>query len=362
MEFLESNLNLSHDHLAHQSATQTPHAAPGPLHSGDAELVTATKILGEIMKFRRMPTAEDRCEDLACPVCTSLHLPKVLSAVRRNEPVTFILPAFPGKSPNPKKVLGPLPDYAETLSLAFLGGLCQHVRQYYSPGIKILICSDGRVFSDIVGMKESDVTSYQSELNYLIEGLALSDLITVNLDDFYDDLSFGQKRDELMKDFGNSLDFLMHKIRNGGLATGSPEEQEANRMYRGITRFLFEDSLYPGQTKSRTALQNESRIKAYEVIRRSNAWGELLSRYYPEAVRLSIHPQTCGSKKLGIRLIADETWMTPWHGVAVETPSGYRLFKRSEAESLGAELLYSANGRPSHYRLMTEHIFTSKEA
>ena len=69
------------------------------------------------------------------------------------------------------------------------------------------------------------------------------------------------------------------------------------------------------------------------------------------AVRLSIHPQTCGAKKLGIRLIGNESWMTPWHGVALETKRGYVLIKRSQAIEMGAELIYDSSGHPSHYKL-----------
>jgi len=312
------------------------------------------KILNEIMNFRRIPRLSESCGNLDCGKCSSLHLQKIISAVKINKPVNFVLPAFPGKSPNPEKVLGFLPDYAERLSLIFLENLCRRIKKYYSPGIKIILCSDGRVFSDVVGMKESHVSAYQIELDRLIKDMSLLDVSTFNLDDFYDELNFVQMRDELMKRYGKSLDFLKYKVRNGTKASATSDEQEAHRMYCGITRFLFEDSIHPGQLKSRSAIQKESRTKAYEVIRRSNAWSELIAERFPEAVRLSIHPQTCGAKKLGIRLIGDESWMTPWHGVAVETKDGHVLLKRSEAEALGAELIYSSHGRPSHYKLIAD--------
>ncbi|HAU1272443.1 TPA: L-tyrosine/L-tryptophan isonitrile synthase family protein [Legionella pneumophila] len=319
----------------------------------DSAIGVAQKILAEVMIFRRVPDAVSLCA-AGCRKCTLPHLPKIISAVKKNEPVTFILPAFPGKSPNPEKVLGPLPDHAERLSLNFLGTLCRRIKTFYPPGIKMILCSDGRVFSDVVGMNESDVTAYQVELDRLIKEMSLADLSIFNLDYFYKDFHFVQMRDELMKRYGQSLDFLKHKIRNGAKPSASPDEQEANRMYSGITRFLFEDAMHAGQTKSRTAIQKESRSKAYEVIRRSNAWSALISEHFPEAVRLSIHPQTCGSKKLGIRLIGNESWMTPWHGVAVESKKGYVLLKRSEAEALGAKLICSSDGRHSHYQLMAE--------
>jgi L-tyrosine isonitrile synthase len=313
----------------------------------------AKRILTEVMIFRRVPESSDSCSNVDCQKCVSPHLPKVISSVKNNKPVTFVLPAFPGKSPNTEKVLGPLPDQAERLSLHFLDNLCQRIKNFYTPGVKIILCSDGRVFSDVVGMKENHVTAYQIELDRLIEEMSFSNISTFNLDDFYEELNFIQMRDELMKRYGNSLDFLKHKIRNGAKPSASPDEQEANRMYCGITRFLFEDAMHTGQTKSRSAIQKESRSKAYEVIRRSNAWSTLISEHFPKAVRLSIHPQTCESKKLGIRLIGNESWMTPWHGVAVESEKGYVLLKRSEAEALGAKLIFAPDGRCSHYQLMT---------
>lgn len=309
------------------------------------------KILTDVMAFRRLAKSDHSCEGANCKACSSHHLVKILNAVRKNQPVTFVLPAFPGKSPNSEKVLGPLPDYAEMLSLKFLKNLARKIKHYYSPGIKIIICSDGRVFSDAVGMKEAHVTAYQTALDDMIEELQISEISTFNLDDVYSGLNFNEMRTLLMKKHGRSLESLKQKIKNGKEPHALAEEQEAHRMYCGITRFLFEDSLTPGQTQSRTSLQKDARVRAYEVIRRSNAWSELIEQQFPEAVRLSIHPQTCGAKKLGIRLIANESWMTPWHGVAVETSNGPILLKKSEAEARGAQLICTASGQPSHYRL-----------
>ena len=98
------------------------------------------------------------------------------------------------------------------------------------------------------------------------------------------------------------------------------------------------------------SIQKESRVRAYTVIQRSKAWGELVEKYFPDAVRLSIHPQACGSKKLGIKLIEPDNWQTPWHGVAVLVDGRYTLLKRAQAESLGAHLV-TRFGRPSHYVL-----------
>jgi pyoverdine/dityrosine biosynthesis protein Dit1 len=212
-------------------------------------------------------------------------------------------------------------------------------------------------------MRDEDVTAYQQELAKMIAEQGLSSISTFNLDELYDGLSFDQMRVQLMEQHGETLEVLRSAVSRGGkdqgcssdISSGSSsgvfeDDKEAHRLYCGITRFLLEDAMFPGQKKSRTALQKECRSRAYEVIQRSKAWGELVEMRFPNAIRLSIHPQSCGSKKLGIRLIEPDNWMTPWHGVAVDVGGRFMLLKRSQAEALGARLIHW-EGRPSHYVL-----------
>lgn len=300
----------------------------------------AERIFSEFSPFMRKSHSYE-CLEVSCEKCSSPHLSKISEALQRGEAPIFVLPAFPGKSPNLNKVLGYLPDEAEREALRFLGRICSRVRSFYTPGIRVLICSDGRVFSDVVGMEETHVTAYKEEMKKLIKDLRLPDISTFDLDDCYPGLGYLEMREKLLSHYGPSLPELKEKVREGGV-----EKQ----MYLGITRFLFEDALTPHQSKSRAAIQREARSRAYEVIQRSNAWSELIEKIFPEAVRLSIHPQACGSKKLGIRLIGEESWITPWHGVLVKGPFGQELMKRKEAEAQGAKLFY-VDGRASHYEM-----------
>jgi L-tyrosine isonitrile synthase len=317
-------------------------------YSQSAEI--AKTILAEVMQYRRFSGPEKKCGTSACQTCVDLHLSKIISAVELGLPVTLVLPAFPGKSPNLTKVFGPLPDMAERRALEFLQQLCDQIKQYYSPGAQIILCSDGRVFSDVVGMRDEDVNAYQSELSKMIAELKLVSISAFSLDELYNDISFAEMRALLMKNYGESLEILQKAVSRGKDKDGSIDDKEAHRLYCGITRFLLEDATFPGQQKSRTALQKECRSRAYEVIQRSKAWGQLVAVQFPDAVRLSIHPQSCGSTKLGIRLIEPDNWVTPWHGVAVDVGGHFVLFKRSQAEELGATLIHR-EGRPSHYVL-----------
>ncbi len=311
----------------------------------------ARKIMLHVMQFRRIAGPKKSCATSNCEACLKPHLSQVIAAIEKREPITFVLPAFPAKSPNPAKVLGTLPDMAERLSLDFLNNLCKQIQKIYSPGAKVIICSDGRVFNDVLDINDSDVTRYQQELAFLLKQTAFVSATTFNLDEVYEGLTFDEMRHRLMEQFGEPLEIIRDSVRKGSKMPCSMEDEEAHRHYCGMTRFLLEDALRPDQTLSRTALQKTCRHRAYVVIQRSRAWTALIAEHFPNAVRLSIHPQTCGTPKLGIRLMEAESWMTPWHGVAVDVGGSFVLVKRAQAEQLGARLVYNES-RPSHYELM----------
>ncbi|MGH3468408.1 MAG: L-tyrosine/L-tryptophan isonitrile synthase family protein, partial [Thermocrispum sp.] len=153
-------------------------------------------------------------------------------------------------------------------------------------------------------------------------------------------VSYDALRAEFDDNYGEPSHAIREKVRAGG---------ETLVLYRAITRFLFEDALTPQRTETRSALQRSARKRAYGVIRRSRAWGRLVADHFPNTVRLSIHPQRCGSPKFGIRLTPrNDTWLTPWHAVAVDSPDGFVLRRRDEAERHGARPV-RRNGRLSHY-------------
>ncbi len=310
--------------------------------SRDQAVAKATIILVDIMQYRRMSDGKVSCASSPCTDCLQPHLHKVADAILAGRPITFVLPAFPGKSPSPAKVLGTAARYGRALLARVLGSdVSERVRQRPRARVaRIVLCSDGRVFSDAVGLRDEDVTGYQHELSRMIGELGLEDVIsTFNLDDLYNAHTFADMRGELMdarlrRSHSTSL---QERVRQGGKLTGDRESEEAHRVYCGITRFLVEDASRPDQTMSRTAIQKDARVRAYAVIQRSNAWSNLIAEHFADAVRLSIHPQTCGAAKLGIRLLeAETTRMTPWHGVAVEADGRFILLKRAEAEAMGA--------------------------
>ncbi|MBO0651402.1 isocyanide synthase family protein [Streptomyces triculaminicus] len=301
----------------------------------------AVDVLKEVLSHQRR-LRDGGCAGEVCPRCVRHHLEAVRRAMASGRRIEFVLPAFPTKSPNPAKVLGPLPDLAEELALRFLDGLCERIARIYPPGAVILICSDGRVFNDLLGVGDENVTGYVRALDRMITRIGATRLEQFTLDEVHPGAGHEDMRAMLSAGHAPTLEELREEVRGGGAPLA---------MYRGITRFMLEDLSTPDYTGTRSALQRRCRQLAYRVIQRSRAWGNLLDELFPDAVRLSIHPQPCATDKIGI-LLADtpDAWLTPWHGVAVASGGRFTLMKRADAERAGATLAY-VGGRPSFYAL-----------
>lgn len=310
-----------------------------------AQAVISRRILEQLFRRRRLEPAGS-CAERPCEQCFALHLPRVLRFVSANEPIHFLLPAFPAKSPNRKKVLGRLPDRAEELGLRFLDQLCAEIREFYSPGARITICSDGRVFSDLVGITDQDVTDYGLEMERLRDRLATTSLDWFRMEDLFETSEHTVMREQLVLHYAEPLAAIWQRVK---------DHDQHRLLFNGLQRFLFEDRVAIETGKSRTQMRNECKECTYLVMQRSDAWGRLLGDCFPGALRLSIHPQNPHAEKIGIRLgEASDAWITPWHGVAVERGGEFQLMRRSEAEEMGA-VIVNKFGRPSHLHIGDDH-------
>ncbi|MGW2650367.1 L-tyrosine/L-tryptophan isonitrile synthase family protein [Streptomyces sp. NPDC001393] len=266
------------------------------------------------------------------------QLHRIADFTRDGVPVVFTLPGFPCKSPHLAKVLGHLPDQGERLSLTFLNTLCTEIERVYPPGARVIICSDGHVFGDLIGVPDEHIDAYADGLRMQIRQLGLDRLSVFDLRDALGDLPNGTKRARIQERHAPSLEALRAEVR---------ADDQTLALYRGITRFLVEDTA--DWTGTRSALQRACRQRAYGVIQRSRAWGALIAEHHPRAVRLSIHPQPVGAPKFGIRLLdAPDAWTTPWHSAALRRADAtWTLMPRAKAAELGR--LVELGGRPSHY-------------
>lgn len=74
---------------------------------------------------------------------------QLTETLSKEEPVRFILPAFPFKAPaedNKRKTLGSFPDKAEEIALQTLDGFANSIAEIYEGGANVVIVSDASVY------------------------------------------------------------------------------------------------------------------------------------------------------------------------------------------------------------------------
>lgn len=248
--------------------------------------------------------------------------------IEKNDELLFILPAFPAKSPSPAKTSGKSPDMAEVIALQELNAMCAEISRLYPPGARLLICSDGRVFSDIVGVSDETIDHYSAMIDTIISEFNLTYLATFSMDDLYPELQGDELRQKLLKQYGRSPDEVRALVCS---------DENYRHLFNGIHRFLLEDMKDLQQNSSRTQLSKLAKEKAYELLRRSDAWSALLSSCFQEELRLSIHPYPLRHEKFGIKMVKSSSkWATPWHNVLVKVKDQFELMHLREALELNA--------------------------
>jgi len=258
---------------------------------------------------------------------------RIAHTMTTEQPIHFVLPGFPAKSPNPHKVLGALPDRAERLALEALERLCVELGELHP--VRLTIASDGHVFGPVVGVDDTTCDVYREAIRGMLTEIGARHLAWFDLEDAFGTDDGEALRQRLLGRYGESLDVL--------------RQRGPTPLVDGIHRFLAEDEAGIHPEISKTQARARTRERAWETVRRSQAWGALVAAAFPDAVRLSIHPQPLASDKIGIHLLpVDDVWLTPWHGAALLDRSGYRLVKRADFPSAR---VVDLDGRPDHLEL-----------
>ncbi|CEP62887.1 Dit1p LALA0_S06e06128g [Lachancea lanzarotensis] len=288
--------------------------------------------------------------------------------------IECILPAFPCKSSNVNKVHGAIPDKGEELALRRLIAATREVQSFYPPGMKIWIVSDGHVFSDCIGVDDDVVDNYTAELHELYKRLAipgvdaigfvglkelfLSDATMTNFDEsMVSEIDLphytGSKicevselsRRILMKGFDTDDGTLRQQI----LIPGHPRLH----LFRGFSKFMMDDLSHLSHFKesSKKGFKKVVSKVAFEMIKRNDAYSNLVELLFPHHLRFSIHAHTNSGPKFGVKIISkhqckivksldaqDEPSFedllhipTPWHNCVIKLHDVYYLAKSKVA-------------------------------
>jgi len=299
--------------------------------------------IAEILGGHRRLLPSDTQSPAPMDPCMENLIFELESKISNSEAIEFVLPGFPCKSSSQWKVLDRWPDKAEEISLRFLDGLCRQIRDITHGEVKITICSDGRVFSPHIRVPDEHILDYGRELKQMIEDNGLTNLDIFQLEDCMSG-SPNQLRAEVLHNFGRTIEEIREET------TADPSLHNTRL---GLTRFMLEEGKAwrerTGSSETNGQLQKDAKERAWRVLQASQAWGALVASMFPDSLRLSIHPQTTDSRKLGLFLIpTNDSFLTPWHGVAVENCGQFGLMRAKDLDRLEGRIVCE-RGRPSHF-------------
>lgn len=257
----------------------------------------------------------------------------------RGLPIEAVLPAFPCKSSNIDKVAGTSPDKGEELAIKQIIEFVELVNRIYAPGMKFFIVSDGHVFSDCINVDDDIVDAYTASLKKLYHRLrpdgfdgvvfrGLNDcfaaeskhlveplLLEVTVDHFLDtklDRETETNRKIMMLGCDENADLLRLQIN-------TPHHPRLY-LYRGFNKFMYDDLTQYQNSKQLSKKKFKKLVSqvAFEMIRRNDAYSNLVELMFPFHLRLSIHAHPNCGPKFGIRLLDPDNCAPQNHSQDVE--------------------------------------------
>lgn len=280
----------------------------------------------------------------------------------RNLPVSAVLPAFPCKSYNLAKVHSPKPDLGEELAIGRIIEFVDQVNKVYEPGMHFYIVSDGHVFSDCVNVDDDVVDTFTEELKKIYKRIrpqGFDNLYFRGLNECFQSESKGQvanflqsfqvdhylstvldvetevNRKILMLGCDDSADIIREQIRTPG--------HPRLYLFRGFNKFMKEDLINTPIAKMTSAKKFKKMVSgvAYEMIRRNDAYSNLVELVFPFHLRLSIHAHTNAGPKYGIRMLNPDICRTVNHDqdeedklLHIPTPWHNSVFKISDENKM----------------------------
>lgn len=230
---------------------------------------------------------------------------KVTFAYNKKSILEFIIPAFPGKSPNPKSSFSILPDNTEFLAVNTIEKFIDDINTIYPFGCKVNIIHDGHFFIKL------NITRSEKELNDYIDFFRNNISQNINSITIYDLMGssdFECAYQKFIDDYYSISNF----------------ECDSNILSKEIlfTKFEFKNNLCDINT-SKNQIQLRAKAVAKESLKIKAALSKLIDDNFYNCIRLSVHFQTSKSNKMGLKLIPKAINKgTPWFYVVYKSPNG----------------------------------------
>ncbi|KAI0456410.1 Pyoverdine/dityrosine biosynthesis protein-domain-containing protein [Xylaria acuta] len=310
---------------------------------------TAAKVLDIIASYGVVSERDSGSRDAVYE-----FLPMATKQVAAGAPIRMLLPGFPFKENSKDLVLGPLPDLGEELALAHLQGLCNNISANYENGAEVLICSDGLVYNDLMGVSEEVVWEYGEALRAMA---ARNELRNIKFIRLWDLLEHPGRRFDQEDRRGAKAYYLEHAtcIRRELIHRYGDAQFDASAAVKTDKDWATTHAVYVGVLARKATESPES--LATQMIYRGKAYGAALRANLPDYVRLSIHDST-GKGKFSLALIPNaqekgSVGLMPWRSViAVDADGSYRTVYPDQVRDTH-ELIYK-DRKPYFFRVKSD--------
>ncbi|MFC6299217.1 L-tyrosine/L-tryptophan isonitrile synthase family protein [Pseudomonas sp. CCM 7893] len=258
---------------------------------------------------------------------------QVIDSITCNQPLKFLLPAFPCKSISAEKCLSDTPDMAEWLALKKIVSTIRKIEEVYEHGVKFTIFSDYHTFSKYISVEAKSYYRYREGLKKIINAFNCDGAL--ELKSLSDHEAFASYNDDEQMDILWELygDETYESTLDKVIATDS----SVRKKYISLKKFMGDD-----QKALIGSLGKSKRNKRISEIARGMmtqgvALDNFLHQTFPHHIRLSIHHHPDESAKHTLQLFDKSLFKTPWHNcVTFSAATGkYLIDRRNSATCQG---------------------------
>jgi len=285
---------------------------------------TVLKIVKELESIRK-----ENPDD--CYSCggRAVLISKVNYYVSNNKPLVLVLPSFPFKSQNRDNTLGDLPDMGEYIALEVLNSLCNNIRKIYKPGVDFVLASDGRLYSDLVGVTDNTVNAYREELLRMNKDICKDSCLRwFSLDEGIKQEEALDVREILEREYSDGMEIVMEEVKR---------DKDYLRLYIGFKNFALSEIQVQNLDCSKREMVRKAKSIAKKMMVRNFANARLLNECFPNMIRLSVKHHDTRKGLFAVNLLRTHTDIgTPWLNSVVKKKScEYLYVKAKEARELG---------------------------
>jgi len=294
---------------------------------------------------------------------------KIEYSISQNEPIKFMLPAFPFKIANPLKSFRDDADLAEIGAFARFNEINLQIKKFYKPGAQFHVFHDGHLYFRHFLHSEADADRYFNSMKRFIKELGLEDVVLLR--NAFEELKEINNFDEIYQQARKEMTNLWQegKFSNEKIQTIIQSAKNNVKLsdvpYHVLYKINFAEDwdLTNEEKKLKQEISERADKCAFEymVVQHALEKANFFNERVPNGVRLTVHPK---EGHIGVFLVKRKTHLLPWMGVGVLKNNGsVSVHYESELISNGKYFPVFIKGEkyPFYYQ-EAETIYQGEEA